>query len=295
MQGDATTGAALASSPLARGVLFAGSESNGRRLLAASEKWAGERVVRTLLSGQAAAIVLEDANLDEAAYKIVVGACASTGQRCTNTRRVIAHRRIADALATKLVHVLQKLAVGHGSDANAFMGPLIRGAVVESYLADLRRIGSHGGQELNAGAPLATRRRGWYVTPGLYRTNPDGLTAFAEQEAIGPVLALAAVDDLEEAISLANSTPLRLVLSVFCRGEQQAAEVRDRSEFGLCLHNLPTTKWPTKLPIWPRGRSGNGLPAGTSTVRVCSRLAICIESAEAFDRTMLPPGLPREL
>jgi acyl-CoA reductase-like NAD-dependent aldehyde dehydrogenase len=293
VQGDASTGAALARSPLTQGVLFAGSEANGQKLLEAARD--GERVVRTLLSGQAAAIVLDDANLDEAAYKIAVGACAGAGQRCTSTRRVIAHRRIADVLTSKLLHLLQHLKVGHGSDPQSFMGPLIRESVVEEFLAELRRIGGHGSQELVAGAPLTTRRRGSYVTPGLFRVSAEGMAAIAEHETIGPVLTLATVDELDEAVELANRTPLRLGLSVFCRSEEEAAKVRERSEFGLCLHNLPTTKWPTKLPVWPRGRSGNGLPAGTSTVRVCTRLAVGLASEEALDLTMLPPGLPRDL
>jgi acyl-CoA reductase-like NAD-dependent aldehyde dehydrogenase len=106
---------------------------------------------------------------------------------------------------------------------------------------------------------------------------------------------MAAVGDLDEAVALANRSPLRLCVSVFCRSEQEAARVREGADFGLCLHNLPTTKWPTKLPVWPRGRSGNGLPAGTSTVRACTRLSIGISSEEALDLTMLPPGLPRDL
>jgi succinylglutamic semialdehyde dehydrogenase len=294
VQGDAVTGATLAASPDSDGVLFCGSEANGRKLLG---HLAGEasKMVRVLLSGHAAALVLDDANLDEAAYRIVIGACTGTGQRCTSTRRVVAHRRILDPLVQRLVHLLQRVKIGYSTDADSFIGPLIHPRVVDEYQACLTRIADVGGQELVHGGPLSVQRRGFYVTPSLHQVSAEALATLGQREAIGPTLALAAVSDLEEGVALINSSPLGLVSSVFCRSERSLAQARQRIDSGLCLHNLPTTKWPTKLPVTPRGRSGNSVPCGTLTARTCTRLFVGSGSEEAFDPTMLPPGLPSDL
>ena len=180
VQGDAATGAALTASPLAQGVLFAGSEANGRRLVEAVAARPGERVLRTLLSGQAAAIVADDANLDEAAYQIVIGACAGSGQRCTSTRRVIADRRIVDPLAGKLVHLLQHLKVGHSSDAGELHGP-----------ADPRRASSRSTWPSWRGSAARPARSWWpaRLSPrdaaastsrlALFRVSPEAAAAIA--------------------------------------------------------------------------------------------------------------------
>jgi succinylglutamic semialdehyde dehydrogenase len=294
LQGGAATGAALAASPDADGVLFCGSEVNGRQLLA---QLAGDasKMVRLLLSGHAAALVLDDANLDEAAYRIVIGACTGTGQRCTSTRRVIAHRRILDPLAQRLIHLLQRVRIGYSTDADTFIGPLIHPRVVDEYLACLARIAEAGGQELVHGGPLSASRHGFYVTPSLHQVSAEALATLGQREAIGPALTLATVGDLDEGVALINSSPLGLVSSVFCRSERSLIQARQSIGSGLCLHNLPTTKWPTKLPVTPRGRSGNSVPCGTLTPRTCTRLFAGSGSEAAFDPTMLPPGLPRDL
>jgi succinylglutamic semialdehyde dehydrogenase len=292
VQGGAEAGAALASNALADGVLFCGSEANGRRLLGQLAGSEG-KVIRTLLSGHAAALVLDDANLEEAAYRIVIGACTGAGQRCTSTRRVIAHRRIADPLRDRIVHLLQHTKIGYSSEPDTFMGPLVHPRVVDQYLADVKRLGSNGGQELVHGAPFSARRRGFYVTPSFHAMSPEGMATVSAQEAIGPLLVMSAVAELEEGVELVNRSPFGLVMSVFCRSERALTKVRQLQRCGLCLHNLPTTKWPTKLPIMPRGRSGNGVPCGTFTPRVCTRIKVSVGSDEAFDPTLLPPGLPR--
>ncbi len=292
VQGDWAVGAALAGSALVDGVLFSGSESSGRRLLAATAG-AGDRVVRVLASGHAAALVLDDANLDEAAYKIVIGACTGSGQRCTSTRRVVVHRRVADALVAKLRQLLEHVQIGHGSDPASLLGPLISEDVVLAYLTELKRVSGHAAEALVAGGKLTARRPGHYVRPALFRTDGEGLAAIASQESIGPILSLAVVEDLDEGLELALASPFGLTMSVFCRSARELALVRERQTCALCLHNLPTTKWPTKLPVVPRGRSGNGLPAGTATVRTCTRMSVNLASETALDLTMLPPGLPR--
>lgn len=295
IQGDATVGAALAADPEVDGVLFCGSAENGRRLLQSLEG-RPHKTVRTLVSDSATALVLDDARLDEAAYQIVIGACITSGQRCSSTRRVVVHRRIADSLAERLVYLMQNLKVGYSSNPDSFMGPLISAQVMEDYLEHLKRIGLHGGEELVHGAPLSSRKRGFYVTPSIHRMTPEAMIAACEEETSGPLLILSEFTDLDEGMDLVNENVLGLVTSVFSRSEGALDLVR-RGHTGpsLMFQNLPTTTWSTRLPLHPRYTSWGGLPAGVLTARTCTRLAVDVKGEGAMDITMLPPGLPRAL
>jgi succinylglutamic semialdehyde dehydrogenase len=292
VQGDDTVGKRLALSPQTDGVLFAGSIENGRHLL--QELAATPASVRVLVSGHPAALVLDDARLDEAAYQIVIGTCTTTGQRCTSTRRLVVQKRVADRLLQQLVSMLQQLKVGYSADPGTFMGPLVSSRVVDSYVAELKRVGGLGGKELVHGAPLSSRRRGCYVTPSLHLVEPAAMKAVCDREVVGPMLVATVVDTLEQGLELIAQSPFNLVTSVFCRSQRTLARVQQLAPVGLCLQNLPTTYVPIRLPLQPWNTGANGLSSGTLTARACTRLVTTVEHDTALDVTMLPPGLPRE-
>jgi succinylglutamic semialdehyde dehydrogenase len=292
IQGDGSAGEALARSSEADVVLFSGSRGVGREVAALQS---GAKAVRTLVSGNAAALVLDDALLDEAAYQIVIGACLSAGQRCNSTHRVVAHRRVLEPLADRLAALLRGLKVGHHADSpDIFMGPLISARGVKRYLTDVGRIGAGGGRELARGAPLGSRRQGFYVAPALFQLDPlTGALDLPPDEPVGPLLTLTAAADLEEAMAQVNHGGEGLVTSVFCRSRRELEQVQQLQGAGLCLQNLPTTHEPDRVPHWPAGRSGNGRPGGTLTARSCSRVVVDLEREGTMDVTMLPPGIPR--
>lgn len=293
VQGDASVGNALALDPDVDGVLFAGSVVAGEQLLGALS--CSPKMVRTLVSGNAAAVVLDDAHLVEAAYQIVIAACTSAGQRCTSVHRVVVHRRVADQLTDRLVQLLEQLRVGYATDADTFMGPLIGSAAVERYLSRLKRIGDLGGQELVHGAPLSSRRRGYYVTPSLHTLSLEAVGPLADpEELLGPLLVVSVFDDLDQGIDAirASARPCT-VLSVFTRSHRALERVRGGYPAALCLQNLPTTHLPVRLPLQPWSQ-GNGHAVGTLTARSCARLTVVVEREAALDVTMLPPGMPRQ-
>jgi succinylglutamic semialdehyde dehydrogenase len=289
IQGGEDAGEALVTNPLADGILFTGSMDSARRIqdcLAHTPP----KMFRALTSGRCAALVLEDAVLDEAAYKIVIGMCLSTGQRGTTTHRVVVAKQVATALQQRIQQLLQQIKIGHASARNTFMGPLINETAQSEYLAHLPGLGGPQARDLVLGGPLTTRQKGAYITPSLKMVPATAMSSMPDPEARGPWLALCVVDRLEEGLRLLQAPPVALVASVFCRSERLLAAAQDALSSGLCLHNLPTTHWPSNLPLCPQG-----IPAGTFTIRACTRLQVQVSSEGAFDSTMLPPGLPRSL
>ncbi len=293
--GGAQAGEALASNPLTDGVLFAGSASTGQALQHLEAKAPG-KMLRILASGQPAALVMDDASLSEAVLQIVIGACMTAGQRCTSTRFVLAHRRIAEKLTEKLSNLIQNLRVGHGAEPDSFMGPLLSARVLNSFLEAQKTLEHLGAVGLIQGAPLSNRRRGFYVSPGLFRAHATNYSQIAELEMLGPLLIVVEISTLEEGVELIGKSPFNLAMSIFCRSERYMSILKQLQPVGLCLQNLPTTKISPELPLHPRGLSGNGMPAGILTARLCTRpLTIVPHPGGNIDLTSLPPGLPREL
>ncbi len=106
------TGEPLARHPDVKVVSFTGSTATGQHIT----RVAGETMKRVSLEmgGKNAIIVMDDADLDLAVEGAVWGAFGTTGQRCTASSRIIAHRAIADELGRRLAERASAMTVGSG-------------------------------------------------------------------------------------------------------------------------------------------------------------------------------------
>ena len=244
--------------------------------------------LRALTTAEPAALVLADANLDQAAYQIVIGACLGGGQRCTNTRWVLVERRVGDALLDRLLRLLSNIGVGHSSDGDVFFGPLIDDDAVSDFLAQIGRLREAGARvHLRAGV-LDKGRPGSYVSPSLLELSEA--TAPLDLVAPGPNLTVLRVDNVDSAATLVDRITDRQALAVFTRSADKLARIRRGQRCQILVHNAPTTRWPGRQP-GPAMRTG-GL-WGASAVRACTNMVVTLSEDGAFDTTMLPPGLPR--
>jgi succinylglutamic semialdehyde dehydrogenase len=291
VQGDAVAGELLARDEGIDALLFAGSAAVGRRLERDAASRGGLRL-RTMVSGLSTALVLDDAQLEHAAYQLAIGACITTGQRCSSTRRVIVEQRLAEPLIGRLRAVLEQLTIGSARDRSTFMGPLIGADAAERYFAEVERLIAAGTEPLLQGRKLP-REGGSYVSPTLLGVDPAALADLSDRELIGPLVLLTRCRDLDHGVALANQGSFRLCLSVLSRSAERRAAVAAQHRTALLLHNTPTTHWPPALALQPGGQSGNGQPWGWLTSRSCTELIASHGEEESFDPTMLPPGLPR--
>ncbi|MEZ5288485.1 MAG: aldehyde dehydrogenase family protein, partial [Vicinamibacterales bacterium] len=120
-----TIGEAMLQDPRLPLISFTGSTAVGRHV---AQQVAG-RFGRTILElgGNNAIIVAEDANLDMAVRAILFGAVGTAGQRCTSTRRIIAHRSVAGPLVDRLVTAYGQVRIGDPLADGTLMGPLVSG------------------------------------------------------------------------------------------------------------------------------------------------------------------------
>lgn len=194
------------------------------------------------LGGKNAAIVLADADLDQAVKSIVWGAFGTTGQRCTATSRVIVQRSIEQELTERLLAATEQLRVGDGLDPSVEMGPLVnpgRVKAVHSYT----EIGlSEGAKLLTGGASLTTGAyaEGAFYAPTIFGDVTPSMR-IAREEIFGPVIALMPVNSYEEAVSVANSTAYGLSTALFTKDARLTFRAVRDIEVGLLFVNAAST------------------------------------------------------
>jgi aldehyde dehydrogenase (NAD+) len=192
------------------------------------------------LGGNNACIVTEDADMELAARGIVFGAIGTCGQRCTSTRRLIAHASIVDDLTDRLIKAYQSATIGDPLDENTLVGPLVSEQSAEAFLAALDQAKKQGGEVLIGGEKLD--RPGNFVTPAIVRA-PKGEFPIAREETFGPILYVFDYETLEEAIDMHNDVDQGLSSAIFTGGVRSAERFLSPagSDCGIANVNLGTS------------------------------------------------------
>ncbi|MEZ4619754.1 MAG: aldehyde dehydrogenase family protein [Caldilineaceae bacterium] len=191
-------------------VSFTGSIRVGRHVAQAVAGRLGRTILE--LGGNNAIIVTEDANLDLAVRGIVFGAVGTAGQRCTSTRRIIAHESIVDELTDRLVAAYKTVPIGDPMASSTLMGPLVAARSVEAMMAALDRAKADGGEILVGGKTLPEKGP-HFVEPTIARMQEQ--TALVCDETFAPILYILSYRDLDEAIAIHNGVPQGLSSAIF--------------------------------------------------------------------------------
>jgi alpha-ketoglutaric semialdehyde dehydrogenase len=252
-----TLGDALTGDPRVAMISLTGSTEVGRHIA----EICGRDLRRCALElgGKNAVIVMDDGDLDSAAAAIAWGGFGTTGQRCTATSRVIAHRKVVDALNERLVAIAQQQKLGDGLDPIIDMGPLVnrgRVAAVDEYI----EIGKAEGARLITGGRPArggSLDDGAFFEPTVF-TDVTPAMRIAREEIFGPVLSVLPVDSYEEAIAVANDTEYGLSCAIFTESMRTAFHAMRDIVSGLVYINAGTTGAEPQLPFGGMKASGNG-------------------------------------
>lgn len=233
----------LTSDPRLSALTFTGSGGVGSALRAA----VADRNVKVQLElgGKNPAIVLADADLEDAAVQVVRGAMLATGQRCTATSRVYVERSVAPEFVDLLRRCAEGLVVGDPADEGTDVGPLASREQLQTVTAYLELAQEEGVEVLVDGAPTGV---GCFVTPAVL-TGVDPESRLLRDEIFGPVLVVCEVDGFEEALAAANDTEFGLSSAVFTRDLGTAMRFVRGTQSGLVHVNRETAGVEPHVPF----------------------------------------------
>lgn len=243
-----------------RAVTFTGSDAVGALV---RERAHGQARLQLELGGRNAAVVAADADLEQAAADVAVGAFGLTGQACTSTDRVLVARPVAAEFMRLLAAHVQALTVGPGTAAGVTTGPVATAAQFER-LSALKGSAVAAGARIvaEAGAVADRDPEGFWVAPTLFSDVPDDHPLVAG-EVFGPFCSVLPVADADEALTRVNASSHGLVAAIHTADLAVAHRFAARAHTGIVKVNAPTTGNGVTPPFggW-KASSGGAFPEG---------------------------------
>lgn len=211
---------------------FTGSNAVGEKIQSAC----AERGVPTTmeLGGSDPAVVLRDANIENATDGIVWSRFMNCGQTCAAAKRAYAHESVFDEFRDEVVRKVSKLRVGNGYDEKVDVGPLISGAAVDEIERQVDESVEMGAEVLVGGERLD--RDGSFYAPTVLTDVTHDMPVVRE-ETFGPVLPVMRFSGVSEAVEKANDTPYGLTASVWTRDTRKGERVARRIDAGTVVVN----------------------------------------------------------
>jgi aldehyde dehydrogenase (NAD+) len=221
------------------------------------------------LGGNNAIIVDEFANLDLAIPSIVFGAVGTAGQRCTSTRRVIAHRSRFDEVKNALVKAYGQVRIGDPLDPDTLMGPLINDAAVRTVEAAIAAVREAGGEILCGGERIDGP--GNFISPAIAIVQNEW--EIVQHETFGPILYLIPYDTLDEAIAIQNGVVQGLSSAIFTDSVQNAEYFLSHagSDCGIANVNIGTSGAEIGGAFGGEKETGGGREAGSDAWKAYMR------------------------
>ncbi|MFQ5882123.1 MAG: aldehyde dehydrogenase family protein [Candidatus Methylomirabilales bacterium] len=246
VHGGAQVGSELVNNPLIRGISFTGSTKVGMAI----HRAAAQRLAKVQLEmgGKNPQIILRDADLKSAVESLVPATFGSTGQRCSATSRAIVERTVAQEVAELLLEKIKTIRVGPGDRPEVTMGPLVDEARLRDVKGFVERACVEGARVVVGGCEPEGLRDGYYYAPTIVGdVRPEH--EIAREEVFGPVLSFIEVNDIEEALAVANAVDYGLCASIFTRDIGRAFTFIDKIEAGVIHVNRPGLGGFSHLPF----------------------------------------------
>jgi 1-pyrroline-5-carboxylate dehydrogenase len=241
-------GLELSTNPNVDGMVFTGSKDVGMGLLKRFSQDYPKPCIAEM-GGKNAAIIMPSAITVDAIEGVVRSAFGMAGQKCSACSRLYVHQDIYKPFLEALVDRASKLVLGPPYARDAFVSPLISALALKRYNTVLRSAKTHG--RVLLGAPAGKLppylAHGHYAHPAIIDSLPSNSKLF-QDEYFAPILAVAKVDSLNHAITLANQGSYGLTAGIFTQDAGEQKTFFDNIHAGVTYANrrggATTGAWP---------------------------------------------------
>jgi succinate-semialdehyde dehydrogenase / glutarate-semialdehyde dehydrogenase len=266
LPGGPQVGTVLVTHPAIRVVAATVSTETGRNIMTACAPTL--KRVALELGGQTPFIVLDDADLEEAATAAVRRSFSNMGQICIAVNRVLVHESRRSEFVEALVERTRTLRIGNGLEEGIEYGPVFNDAVRQKSRAHVEDALTRGARLLTGNQTLTEPpyNEGFFLAPAVLDNVPRDARVMNE-ETFGPVLPVAHARTDKELLALANASPYGLAAYVYSRDLERAWAFADRLESGGVGINVnDVTELQAPFGGWKLSGSGRDLgPEGLHT------------------------------
>src|SRR5258705_842629 len=207
---DNNAAEALIAHPRIRAVTLTGSERAGKAVGSAAGRLIKKSVLE--LGGSDPSIVCPDVNVAATAAAAAGARNINAGQSCIAAKRFIVHESIAEEFEHLFADRMASMRVGDPMDRNTEIGPLARSDLRDALDDQVKRTLAAGARLLCGGKK--PNMRGFFYPPTVLVNVRPGMPAF-DEETFGPVAAVTRVNDIQEALRLANRSRYGLSASIW--------------------------------------------------------------------------------
>jgi acyl-CoA reductase-like NAD-dependent aldehyde dehydrogenase len=249
-------GQAMLDHPALRKISFTGSVPVGKLLMDGASRTMTRLSLE--LGGNAPVLILPDVDAAAVAKASVAAKFRNTGQVCVAPQRFFVAREQMQMFEEVVVEESRALRVGPGLDPESRVGPMITQRHRERVEALIAGATAAGARVRTGGKRPA--RPGFFLEPTVLADVAPEMPVFAD-EVFGPVFTMTAVDQLADAIALANKTDYGLAAYVFTHNLAAATYAAEHLDFGMIAVN----EWAphaSEAPFVGRKASGLGHEAG---------------------------------
>jgi acyl-CoA reductase-like NAD-dependent aldehyde dehydrogenase len=203
-------------------VAFTGSTEVGRKILHASE--GNLKRVTLELGGKSPNIVFSDANMKRAAKGSMLGVFINSGQVCTAGTRILVEKSVHDDFVSSLVEQTESMKLGPALGEDTGMGPVVSAEQLERVTGYIDIGKSEGAEVVTGGERAIELGDGYFVRPTIFAGVRNDMR-IAQEEIFGPVASVIEVEDVDEAIAIANDTIYGLAAAIWTNDLSKAHRV----------------------------------------------------------------------
>jgi 1-pyrroline-5-carboxylate dehydrogenase len=263
--GGQEVGATISEHPLTQGMAFTGSYQVGMHIYKNfSLKYPKPVVVE--MGGKNPCIVTGNADIDAAMEGIARSAFGYGGQKCSACSRAYIFDGVKSSFVNKIVERTKQMKLGNPIQRDVFVGPVINENAVKNYEGYIQRIKEAGGEILVGGNVRKDGdfQYGYYVEPTV-ALMPDKNNELFYEEMFLPILLIAGVKGMDEALELSNKAVYGLTAGIFSKDQGEVKRFLDGIEAGVTYVNrkggATTGAWPGVNPFGGWKASGSTGPA----------------------------------